>query len=207
MSAIHRRFGVLYSVLCAAPWQWEKFGPRLSAKHSDHFLFSSFPAWNQGLGEKKVGSDENLRTKGLLWVTSINKVLHIPIDPHIYHLYTKGWLANLPWVRKIKNLPDIWKQTRKHFVFTPLPKLFFKALGNTALPSACIILILTYWCLGLVLPTPDGDIMNDNAFNCTLRIWKYFLHKYKHIIPFAWLDLIVVINVLSLAIFSQYSSI
>ena len=73
-----------------APWQWEKFGPRLSAEHSDYFLFSSFPAWNQGLGEKKVGSDENLRTKGLLWVTSINKVLHIPIDPHIYHSYTKG---------------------------------------------------------------------------------------------------------------------
>ena len=41
MLAIRRRFDVLYtySVLCAAPGQWENFGPRLSAKHSDYFLF------------------------------------------------------------------------------------------------------------------------------------------------------------------------
>ena len=45
-----------------------------------------------------------------------------------------------------------------------------KVLGNKVLPLVCLVAILVYWMLGIALPSPDSNLLDDNVSNCTLPL-------------------------------------
>ena len=55
--------------------------------------------------------------------------------------------------------------------FTSIRVHLCKVLGNKVLPLVCLIAILTYWTLGLALPTPEKII---NVSNCASPVWGSF---------------------------------
>ena len=45
-----------------------------------------------------------------------------------------------------------------------------KVLGNKVLPVVCLVFTLTYWTLGLALPTYGSSILDDDVSDCTFPV-------------------------------------
>ena len=45
-----------------------------------------------------------------------------------------------------------------------------KVLGNKVLPVVCLVFTLTYWTLGLALPTYGNSILEDDVSDCTFPV-------------------------------------
>ena len=45
-----------------------------------------------------------------------------------------------------------------------------KVLGNKVLPMVCLVFTLTYWTLGLTLPTYGSSILDDDVSDCTFPV-------------------------------------
>ena len=58
--------------------------------------------------------------------------------------------------------------------FASIKNHLCKVLGNKVLPLICLIVIIAYWILGIALPTPESNILNDNVSNCTWPVWGSF---------------------------------
>ena len=45
-----------------------------------------------------------------------------------------------------------------------------KVLGNKVLPVVCLVFTLTYWTLGLALPTYGSSVLDDDVSDCTFPV-------------------------------------